>query len=193
MPSYSFLDLMHRANHGHTDLILTEETQQALNQNSQAPIVRQLTTLVPHANIKLLPTTPFTLVPAPGDNKALVFLSAAFEFRIATAYANVTDTKLRFAYIYNGFVVSQYVDYSYFETEGTLATFVGKNFYLEGTDPELTNETEPVTSWPFQVNTALTLGVDNSSNGPLTEGAEANALYVTVNYLVYSFDTHRFE
>lgn len=134
-----------------------------------------------NAQIKALPTTPITLIAAPGSGKRIVPIKGVWRAVIVAAYTNINATfsKLRLVYGNNLWEASTAV------TDGVSPAELSSLIATTGT------RSVPLHEWDDQPqpaanveNAALGISMDNNSSGDLTGGNVGNSLVVSFSYLV---------
>lgn len=190
------------AKYGMTPADLQTETAEA-----DSPVVIQKTTAaLTNAQIKALPTTPFTVVAAPGAGRVIVVVSAfahadlpgnnyytniAYDENTPGTYATLSITYGDGAGVISKSLVNESVTFVQ-----TLTQFLGVN----GLDPEdrlvflgpyplgeyggVPKHPEIISGSGGVVNQPVKLYCDNAGQGDFTGGNAANTLKVTVLYTV---------
>lgn len=139
------------------------------------------TITITDAQLKALPSTPISIVSAPGANKRLVVIKGLWRANTsAGAYTNinVTLSKLRLVYGNNVTVASEEVA----ADNGTdLATLLGTAAVQEVL---LHNWTETVQAVADTDNQAIQVSIDNNGSGNYTGGNSANTLAIAFGYYI---------
>jgi hypothetical protein len=169
-------------------------------------IVKTATVTLTDAQVKALPTTPITIVTAPGSGLRIKIIAATiYTDFVAGAYTNIntvySDIKLESG---GGIWLSSAIfNDDSMTTDATQMTFVFGNAYVQTLDLGIPNATsldaagssgDPEWSGVIQyqagtdniVNHVVRLTVDNNGSGNFTGGNSANRLRVTVYYAVDS-------
>lgn len=150
--------------------------------------IQSATVTLTDAQIKALPSTPFTLVAAPGSGKLILPVDAVMSLDAqGGAYTNVTNQQMWLSYGSGGRTISAIYDEN---TQGAFADDSAVHVLLGFSNSQVTSLTGTVysTAWWSDdtggiANAALTLGMFNGG-GDLTGGDPANSLKVTVLYAV---------
>jgi hypothetical protein len=159
-------------------------------------ILRWTSTTLTDAQIKALPTTPITLVSAPGSGKRIKVIGAALRVdSTAGAYTNIDATYSAIAVYYLG-------DFSQWATAGvvddsTATPSLARRTTLSGGTGIGSADLPPYVDiftqgWTVpnivgsgvSENKALAIAADNDGTGNFTGGNAANTLRVDVTYLV---------
>lgn len=147
----------------------------------------QATATLTHSDIIALPTVPFVIVPAPGDGKINVFLTAAVVSDVTHgAYENITEEGGTAPYMYIGLSDETRIsDSMYIVTLLTENSAVQYAQFSVGHD----NDTPvgiilPTNDADLSVyeNAAIALCAPNGLSGNFTAGNAANTIRITVFY-----------
>jgi hypothetical protein len=165
------------------------------NSNQPVSLAHQVTKTLTNAQIKTLPTSPISLVPAPGANRLLIYVDGLSQMVAVDAYTNITVG----GYGGIGFGVDEVYLSSVFandEVDAELANFLTDGFNLL---PRLTQTSH---SWfnktinlgNTNVNEPFLLWVNNAAGDPtpdFTGGHVANSLHITLEFRVYDLALKR--
>lgn len=180
----------------------TTNTATLTNKTLTAPVlttgvqIAAIVATLTDAQIKALPTTPITLIAAPGSGKAIVPIHAVLYTKTsAGAYTNINAAgvlQVRFDSTHQGL---SYVPNDVAITNGSATLLTDLLGTTTNTRAVLLPEvsTENVDDWgPVPIvnasagftNAALVIDIDNSGSGVLTGGNAANSLTVFILYSV---------
>jgi hypothetical protein len=154
--------------------------------------LRVTTVTLTDAQVKALPTTPITLVAAPGSGQRIVPLLIDLLGSFAGgAYTNIDTTDAALVAQLGGVDISSRVANNSTESLTDLSSLLGTAAKTQATlvqwaptDVALGSVAHAVAAATTLINAALTLTVDNNGAGVLTGGNGANTLKATVFYSV---------
>lgn len=158
--------------------------------------VKHVQVTLTDAQVKALPTTPITLIAAPGSGSTIVPLQAILRATCtAGAYTNINATICNLAVYWLGDfstwpLVGVVNDSSASPSPGKVTTFLGgANKHIAILPAYTDNYTNnwnlpPVIGDAIYENKAIAIAVDNNGSGNFTGGNAANTLRVDVIYLV---------
>lgn len=151
------------------------------------------------ANVKLLPTTPYQLVAAPGANKILILQEASIYTDFTAAYGNINaDSRMWVKYasgnVASGFIVNETAVYTQlttlltqngaFTADDSLFWHLQKPFRYDLNDSWDAMNTNNIQAG-LNVNKALQLTMDNNGSGVLNSGNSGNVFKVAIKWDVW--------
>lgn len=159
-----------------------------------AGLVRVATTIIAHADILTLPTTPVDIVAAPGAGFTIMPILVTLQSIFAVAYSGFDATFCDLSILYGlGDLWSNYLadDSTVAVPFTNLSTFLGVTTPLRVPFTRYTEVTDVAAQWGAMANsitlndnTSLQLVMDNNGAGDLGGGDPANTLVARTYYVL---------